>query len=330
MINVYGFNEIGILTHINDVVEKNSRKYFCIQCNDELIARKGEINRHHFSHKNKVICNYETYLHKLGKIKFFNLYNNCLENNIPFYTNYEIIKTCTSCNSIENHNFNCYLNNEKGKKDLTEFFDQVLLERNHDGFIADVLLKSSHREEVIFIEIYVTHPCDNKKVKSGNRIIEIKIENEEDLDFLNERFIHQNIDNCKFYNFKVPTIKKNFIQIHECLNEIRLFTIFKSGKVIIREVVRKDLNKVLQNPNAIYNKILNQNEKGNGYYNDLISNIEEAARKGVKFKNCYACRFWAKNPHRLITGEDIFCKRKKILIEKSNNGHDCDKFWRIE
>lgn len=330
MKNLYALNQIGELINIVDVKKNHSDIYSCLQCGDRLISRKGEINRHHFSHKSKLECNYETYLHKLGKIKFYNIYKNCLKNNIPFYTEYEKIKICNTCSDSKNYNLNCYINSESGKIDITTIFDQVYLEKNHEGFIADVLLKSSKREEVIFIEIWVTHQCDSIKINSGNRIIEIQVKDEVDLDFLDDKFIHQSITNCRFYNFKIPTIKQNFIQIHECYQTINLFTVFKSGKAISREVIRKNLEKELQKPNAIYNKIENYNEEGNAYANDFISSVEEAAKKGIKFKNCYACRFWAENSFHHITGDKIFCKRKKILIENSNDGYDCDKFWRIE
>jgi hypothetical protein len=329
MKNLYALNEFGKLTSIVDADKNHSDKYACLQCGDTLIPKKGKIYRHHFSHKNKLDCNYETYLHKLGKILFFNLYKNCIDNKIPFYTDYEIIKICNTCDAKENFNLNCYLKSEVGKIDLTTIFDQVYLEKNHDGFIADVLLKSSQRKEVIFIEIWVTHKCEKIKIDSGNRIIEINLKNEDDLKFLEKKYIHQNISNCSFYNFKVPIIKKNHIQINECDEVVSLFTIYKSGKAISRSILRKNLEKEFQNPNTLYNKIENYNEDGNSDFNNFISNVEEASRKGIKFKNCFACRFWAENT-RYDYDAIIFCKRHKALVENSNHGYNCDKFWRIE
>lgn len=330
MKNIYGLNALGELTNIKDATRNSSGVYFCIQCNDELIVRKGEINRHHFSHKNKLACNYETYLHKIGKLKFFSIYKNCLENNIPFYIESNPIKICTTCNEKENHNFNCNMYSGSEKIDLTTIFDKVYLEKNHNDFIADVLLKSTKRLEVIFIEICVTHQCEDIKIKSGNRIIEIKVEKEVDIDFLDDRYFHKSIANCRFYNFKVPTLKKNFIQINECDESINLFSIFKSGKAVSREISRKNLEKELSNPNVIYCSIENYNEGGNAYASNFYNSVVEASKNGIKFKNCYACRFWGENYFKNLTGDSLFCKRKKILIKNSNLGYDCDKFWRIE
>lgn len=328
MKNLYALNEHGDLININDVGKDHFEKYSCIQCGDVLIPKKGQINRHHFSHKSKLECNYETYLHKLGKIFFFNLYKNCIDHKIPFYTDYEVIKICNTCDTNENFNLNCYLKSDPGKIDLTTIFDQIYLEKKHDDFIADILLKSSKRKEVIFIEIWVTHQCESEKIKSGNRIIEIQLKNEEDLNFLKEKYIHNYISNCRFYNFKTPTVKKNFVHINDCHEIIDLFTIYKSGKAISREILRKNLEKELQNPNVLYTKIENK-EYSNTLSNNFISNIEEASRKGIKVKNCFACRFWAQNTMYDL-GAIIFCKRNKALVENSNYGFNCDKFWRIE
>lgn len=330
MKNIYGLNALGELTNIKDANRSTSDKYFCLQCNDELIVRKGEVNRHHFSHKNKLDCNYETYLHKLGKFKFYYIYKNCLENNIPFYIESDKVKICTTCSEKENHNFNCNMYSESEKIDLTTIFDKVYLEKNHNGFIADVLLKSTNRLEVIFIEIWVTHQCEDIKLKSGNRIIEIKVENESDLDFLDERYFSLSLRNCYYYNFKVQTTKKNFIQINECEESINLFSIFKSGKAISREVSRKNLEKEISNPNVFYYKIENYNEGGNAYASDFYNSVVEASKKGIKFKNCYACRYWAENSYEYLKGDTIFCRSKKISFKNSNVGYDCDKFWRIE
>jgi competence CoiA-like predicted nuclease len=51
MKNIYTLNVLGELTNIKDAIRSPSDNYFCLQCNDELIVRKGKINRHHFSHK---------------------------------------------------------------------------------------------------------------------------------------------------------------------------------------------------------------------------------------------------------------------------------------
>ena len=77
--------------------------------------------------------------------------------------------------------------------------------------------------------------------------------------------------------------------------------------IISRSVLRKNLEKEFQNPNTLYNKIENYNEDGNSDFNNFISNVEEASRKGIKFKNCFACRFWAENT-RYSFSAFVYCK----------------------
>lgn len=67
MKNLYALNYQGNLINISDVDKSKSEKYYCLQCGDEMISRKGYVNRHHFSHKSIKNCSFETYLHKLSK-----------------------------------------------------------------------------------------------------------------------------------------------------------------------------------------------------------------------------------------------------------------------
>ncbi len=50
--------ESGKLTSIEDVESGENCKCICLYCETALIAKKGEIKRHHFAHKNKKECAY--------------------------------------------------------------------------------------------------------------------------------------------------------------------------------------------------------------------------------------------------------------------------------
>lgn len=256
MKNLYALKHSKELIKIEDVQKTKEDKYFCLQCGDELIARKGNINKHHFSHKNKIDCNYETYLHKLGKLIFYKTYNDCLLNNKPFYIDFETKRNCNTCINIENINRVCEINSQKDKFDLTKIFNEIYLEKPHNGFVADILLKSSQRDEVIFIEFYVTHNCENDKIESGIRIIEIELKKEDDLNFISNLHFHNNIENCNFYNFKTLILERNFIKVNECERKTSLFSIHNNGKALRKEVFIKDLHKELSNVNLIYKKVL--------------------------------------------------------------------------
>ena len=68
----------------------------CLSCNNILIPVLGEKRRKHFRHKLDVQlnCSPETYLHKLAKLKFYEVYNNCLKHNEPFWIELEISQIC--------------------------------------------------------------------------------------------------------------------------------------------------------------------------------------------------------------------------------------------
>lgn len=329
MKNLYALNNSKDLINILDVDKTKVEKYFCLQCGDELIARKGEINKHHFSHKNKIDCNYETYLHKLGKLVFYNTYNDCLENNKPFFVDFETMRNCNTCIKIENINRICEIESHHGKFDLTKTFNEIYLEEHHNGFVPDVLLKSKETDDVIFIEIFVTHSCENDKIESGIRVIEIEVRNENDLSFISDLHFKNNIENCRFYNFKIKTIEKNFIDVEQCEKTAGFFSIYKNGKARVRELFIKDLNIELLNENLIYKKVLDFSEDNNFIGHHYKKLIIEASQSGVKFKNCFACRFFATNKSDFFEAT-LFCKKKKEYVKNSNDGSDCDKFWRVE
>lgn len=67
-----GINKDGLLMHIMDAERGLDCDCFCIDCGGQLIAKKGDVNQHHFSHYNPVdsegcFGGVETALHKYAK-----------------------------------------------------------------------------------------------------------------------------------------------------------------------------------------------------------------------------------------------------------------------
>lgn len=55
-------------------VEKNGQRFFCPECGEELILKKGKINVHHFAHKANTSCSWgagESEEHLLAKLKIY-------------------------------------------------------------------------------------------------------------------------------------------------------------------------------------------------------------------------------------------------------------------
>ncbi|EJS68605.1 competence protein CoiA family protein [Bacillus cereus] len=73
--------------HIDDAKKDINLKYYCEECNEELVIKHGTINRKHFSHRNDTNCkvsktgNGESIIHKYWKI----YYSQLKEINLPYY-----------------------------------------------------------------------------------------------------------------------------------------------------------------------------------------------------------------------------------------------------
>ena len=65
----YGLDENGALIHVDDAIRGKGCNCVCIECGEKLVARQGDNNRWHFSHKNTTNCQggRMTALHKLAQ-----------------------------------------------------------------------------------------------------------------------------------------------------------------------------------------------------------------------------------------------------------------------
>ncbi len=178
-------------------INKDDQQYTCIGCKSKLIPILGELKSKHFRHLQS-ICSGETYLHKLAKEVFYQTYKNCLDNNESFEIEIEQV----------------YLCNKKGCKitdyiayKLTEYYDNIKVEHKDGDFIPDLLLihkDKSKFNEKIYIEIKVTHGISQEKLNSKNKIIEIPISSEDDIQKMKVTKLSElnNGLNIKFFNFK--------------------------------------------------------------------------------------------------------------------------------
>lgn len=314
----------GTIINITDVDKSLKNKYLCICCGDEMIARKGEIKIHHFAHKH-ANCNYESYLHTFAKMKFAEVYSKCVKGGIPFYIDYQIIKTCNYCKLNPNIYDGTCLNEESWANfDITKIFNIISIEKKHkSGFIPDVLLESTTNDESIFVEIAVTHECEKNKINTGNRIIELNIQCENDISSILRKSFEHSDPSVSFYNFKKSIIEKSFKQAHACDEEFSIFILFKTGKASILHKPLKDLLKDIGYENQYYELI---NDPQRFSFSDKIRKL---AFEGKMVKNCYACRFYACNKN-IFTKDLIFCKKKRASVSNSNQAADCLNYWLIE
>lgn len=150
-------NEVISIDEVNPETRK-ANQFKCISCGLELSACLGNKNKHHFRHKTDVDCNFETYLHKIGKLTFIKTYMDCLAQGKPFNIK---IKRKVSCAKEETCPIKpIYEDFREGCShydwqtfDLTQYYDSVSEEQTIDSFIVDVLLTSNKGHKPIFIEI---------------------------------------------------------------------------------------------------------------------------------------------------------------------------------
>jgi len=131
------------LTHITNVNKDNkeSFNFVCPQCKTTLMVKIGDINVHHFAHKNQCDINSETIIHILAKKVI-------AENNeivLPIY------------NPIS-------LKWQHVKKDYT----LSAVESSYEDIIPDVIINIDDRP--IFIEVAYSHFIDNDKLEKLKRI----------------------------------------------------------------------------------------------------------------------------------------------------------------
>ncbi|MBQ1972856.1 MAG: hypothetical protein II222_00670 [Paraprevotella sp.] len=202
----YALNANKNLIHIKDTEGFENEKYYCPNCGDEMITKRGKVRNWHYAHK-KADCSYDNYLHSLAELKIKDWFNR--EQTISL-----ILDSHEQC---DNHNTCKFYNKEQCKKaiqnryNLKKFYTSCIIEHKYKGFIADIFcINKKENGEPIFIEIYVTHKCEEEKLNSGIRIIEIKIQNEEDIDeIISSNELKEN-KKIKLFNFKKvkPTQRK--------------------------------------------------------------------------------------------------------------------------
>ncbi|MCW3124173.1 MAG: hypothetical protein JWQ38_3665 [Flavipsychrobacter sp.] len=84
----------GNIVHVSEVLRGNACDCICIECGNELQARKGEARRHHFKHITGTECDGETILHKLAKKILVNNRQLALPNQEGYFQYAEVIEEC--------------------------------------------------------------------------------------------------------------------------------------------------------------------------------------------------------------------------------------------
>lgn len=304
--------------------------FTCLSCEKQLVAKvRGSIRQPHFAHHPGSDCQPETYLHKLGKQVFADEFLACLQTGEPFDI---VVEHPKICRRFEEHlGSPCILNRSEEKVyDLTNYYNDVRLEKRDGEFIPDLLLTSKEfPDRKLYVKIAVTHFLSEKKSRSFEKIIEIPISSEEDLKKIRSRRLTGS--EARFLNFTTPSE----IQVDadcKCANKRAFaFIVFNSGKCFLEDSTLCDVaSKSRPNQNSIENfrVIVADEDRYRPQSASFVFQeaVEHAADEGFPIKNCYLCTFQGDN---FVKGQKtpIYCKRFKKKC-KSDAAVNCDAYQR--
>lgn len=267
----HALNEKDELVNVIDVPNGSKCNCKCPACKEPLVAKnKGEKRISHFAHKSGTECEHavETMLHLLAKEKIQKAF---LENS-EYWIEYEYKSFCKRKDECK-YNYwdkdNCFTSEIK-RYNLKDYYDSCEQEKPYDNINRrsdlKIFSKKNPNREPIYLEFCVTHASDAEKIKSDNKIIEIRIENEEDIINLSQgitaskfcckndyKNIEKPISKISFNNFKDKDNKNE--NISQEIDFIR-FSLFSSGKMTCQadsincEIFRKH-NLKKKNPNSL-------------------------------------------------------------------------------
>ncbi|MEE1272337.1 MAG: competence protein CoiA family protein [Bacteroidales bacterium] len=295
----YALDSEGKLVNIGDVESGKKCGCFCPACKESLVARKGKIRKHHFAHSSGISCEhaYESMLHQLAKEKF----KEAFDNNEEFIIQYEYKSYCNKkgvckyiplgdCSTKTIKTFN-----------LKHYYDTCEQEKGYDNNNrrSDLKIYSTKNPSYkpIYLEFCVTHASDSEKLHSGNKIIEILIESEDDICNIIKNGIietknndEEKINKISFYGFKNEDYKNENIS-----SEIQIFryVLYSSGKMYSKEDLSQCNNIKKKYLNSIWELVFHV--PFYLHYHNISNVMKYVCYEKYKIPNCILCKYYKEN-----------------------------------
>lgn len=318
----YAIDETDKLVFIEDVDRDTRREhlYRCPNCGQKMEPRQGEYNAWHFAHDHHK-CGLESYIHKTAKHILAQRFN---EGGAPLSIKLSNDK-CRKADECKDYDqFLCKCSPYAPKlfvyKEycLTDHYKVALEEvtiKNDDGssFRPDVVLKSDEPAwKYIFIEICYKHKSSERKINSGNPIIEIDIDDIYRLTWLAEEKCFTDRSHCvHLYGFKtikgveptvlIDAIKQQYAEEPEfhisdeslpmcgrsaaffrSQQNLRRITLYKSGKMFENGIYENEVGR--HHPAAVMD-ITYDSSKLTSYFDPLSL----FAKKDEHYRSCRCC-----------------------------------------
>jgi hypothetical protein len=307
----YGLGANGATVDVlslEDETRRSNAPYSCIGCGGALTPNLPKTNRtKYYSHKVEQNCSLETYLHKLAKLTFFETYSAALNLGLPFILSYP---RKFLCNAFQESLTRECEGDEIADFDLTSVYKRITLEERIGEFIPDVALVSE-KQPPIFIEMVVTHQSTEKKISSGEKIIEITITKEEDLQTFRQRRLMAYGPNVRTYGIKGKPRIGNICG-GTCKQESEFFVIYKSGKARVLSAPLHEFHA----KRAIYKVLVSTIPSDTGDsegYPKLVANLRHHMFAGVPIRNCLLCEHQSIGKH-----SGIWCRAKSEKITSAD------------
>ena len=327
----YAYNRFDALTDVLSLSRTEGSEsevallgpFRCAGCEAEVIAKvRGEKKEKHFAHKARTTCSEETYLHRLAKQTFHDVYTNCLEENEPFVITLVHPQVCTKLEPYLERR--CQRGTVEKPYDLTTYYDTIALERRDGEFVPDVLLSDSkNKNGKVYVEIAVTHFLSERKRDADARIIEIPIEKEADVEKI--RACNLGEADASFINFPRHPAR---VPDASCSCDFETFYclfIYPNGRSVLEWGTMRELRSAYQrnHENLAYVELVTKpstavHQSPGKLFKHLLS---EATERGFPARNCLLCRY-AGHGNDSFSGKPIFCKYKRKHCT-SNAAVDC-------
>lgn len=283
---------------INSASLPKNKEYCCLSCRNPVIPVQGNIQQHHFRHKVQCNCSSETYLHNLAKHMFFQTYMECRRNKLQYILEYKVPVICTACDDQGR----CTVDYKINRLDLIHHFrDRITLETGHGGFIPDVLLKNG--AESLFVEIAVTHTCDENKIRSGTRIIEINIRCEADIDLITSACLSEDDYRVTVHNSGAIPVLGNYPE--KCPKTVQCFVMHSTGACEIASlpvpeykslIAEGKAEKVAANTREVYVDKVTKFRSQNKVHDCWLCKNHHLRKYTEHLRTTYESACWRKDP----------------------------------
>lgn len=316
-------DENGQLVSIKEAWNVNE-KFICPSCKSEMIKKCGQYKAWHFAHKNKQ-CDYDKYLHTVAEQRIMKWFNESEKVMIIIHS----FSKCPMYNQCRWTNLDDCRHNVFESYNLKQWFGCAELEKTlvKDGekYVADIYCHS-RKEDIgpLFLEICVTHRCEQEKIKSGIKIIEFDIKSEADIDTIIGSPIREN-EFTHLYNFHPKDTISNTPDLRALIQK---FILYPSMKAYVDYFICHDIDKRrgVYEISIEYNDCISPFSFDGGFYAVAMAMASEK----FQIKNCSLCKY---QTYDLWENLPICLLYKKYGTNKNcgeNNPVECSYFRKDE